>query len=309
MNYTVLSMEQFEISPGDLVLFAAVVERASITRAAEALEMPKATVSRRLSQLEEQLGQKLLLRTTRRLALTEFGEGFLDHCQRVTEEVAAARDFARSHELQPRGRLRVSVPADFAEHVLASALATFAAQYPKVNLELDLTPRRVDLIGERFDLALRMGSLASDATLVARRLAEQSLGLYASPIYLAVNPPPTRPDELSRHRCVRMLTARGTPAPWTLTAGRDRWEGMAPGNLTLNAPVLIQRLLVDGAGIGVLPDRFAAADVAAGRLQRVLPAWCLPPTPVWAVTATRRYLPAKTRAFLAHIEPVVGATT
>lgn len=299
-------MEPSDISADDLLLFTAIVEKSTLVRAAEHLDMPKATVSRRLANLEATLGQKLLVRTTRRLALTEFGRGFFEHCQRVAEEVAATRDFVRSQEAQPRGRLRVSVPADFAQHVLAGAIATFVERYPAIHLELDLTPRRVDLIGERFDLAIRMGTLESDATLVARKLADQQQGLYASPIYLALHPAPGHPDELVAHRAVRLLSARGTPAPWKLIRAKTVWEGSVPGNLALNSPGVIQRLLVDGAGIGALPERFAAEDVKVGRLVRVLPEWCLPAVPVWAVMPTRRYLPAKTRVFLDHLESFLG---
>ncbi len=295
-------MEPLDVSADDLLLFSAIVEKSTMVRAAEHLDMPKATVSRRLANLEAKLRQKLLVRTTRRLALTEFGRGFYEHCQRVAEEVAATRDFVRSQEAQPRGRLRVSMPGDFAQYVLADTIATFVDQYPAIQLELDLTPRRVDLIGERFDLAIRMGALESDATLVARKLGEQQQGLYASPIYLALHPAPAHPDDLARHRAVRLLSARGVPAPWKLMRGRTVWDGAVPGNLVLNSPGVIQRLLVDGAGIGALPQRFVAGDVKLKRLVRVLPEWCLPPVPFWAVMPTRRYLPAKTRAFLAHLE-------
>jgi DNA-binding transcriptional LysR family regulator len=299
-------MERSDFSSDDLLLFTAIVERASLVRAAEHLDMPKATVSRRLANLEARLGQKLLVRTTRRLALTEFGQGFFEHCQRVTEEVEAARDFVRSQEAQPRGRLRVSVPADYARYVLSGAIATFVEQYPTIELELDLTPRRVDLIGERFDLAIRMGELESDATLVARKLADERQALYASPIYLAVRPAPGHPDDLARHRAVRMLAADGTPARWRLTRGDTVWEGVAPGNLSLNSPGVIQHLVMDGAGIGALPERFAAEEVALKRLVRVLPEWSLPSVPAWAVMPTRRYLPAKTRALLTHLELCLG---
>jgi len=295
-------MEQKNISADDYILFATIVEQESMVRAAEHLGMPKATVSRRLTNLEAALGQRLLLRTTRRLTLTEFGQTFLDHCRRVTEEVASTLDFVRSHEEQPRGRLRVSMPGEYAMQNFSRAFATFIETWPEIQLDLDLTSRRVDLIGERFDLAIRMGTLDSDATLVARKIDEQSFGLYASPIYLALHAAPTHPDELEHHHAVRLLSARGTAVSWKLLRGKTVWEGVAPGRLTLNSLDVIQQLLLDGAGIGALPDRFVAEDVHLNRLVRVLPEWCLPPVPAWAVMPMRRYLPAKTRAFLAHLE-------
>lgn len=295
-------MEQKSISADDLILFATIAEQASLVRAAERLGMPKATVSRRLSNLEELLGQKLLIRTTRRQTLTEFGLEFLDHSRRVAEEVATVQDFVRSQDVQPRGRLRVSMPGDYAKLHFSRAIATFIESHPEIQLDIDLSSRRVDLIGERYDLAIRMGALADDATLVARKIDEQSLGLYASPIYLALHPAPKHPDDLVHHASIRMLSAAGNAIPWRLTRGKKTWEEVPPGRLTLNSPDMIQQLLLDGAGIGALPCRFATEDVRLKRLVRVLPEWSLPTVPAWAVMPMRRYLPAKTRAFLAHLE-------
>jgi len=295
-------MEQKNISADDLILFAAIVEQESLVRAADHLGMPKATVSRRLANLEELLGQKLLIRTTRRQTLTEFGQEFLDHSRRVAEEVATVQDFVRSQDMQPHGRLRVSMPEDYARHNLSRALATFIETCPEIQLDVDLSSRHVDLIGERFDLAIRMGELDNDATLVARKIDEQSFALYASPIYLALHPAPKHPDDLEHHASVRLLSAQGNAVPWKLVRGKAEWEDVPPGRLALNSPDMIQQLLLDGAGIGALPCRFAADDLRLKRLVRVLPEWSLPVVPAWAVMPMRRYLPAKTRAFLAHLE-------
>jgi DNA-binding transcriptional LysR family regulator len=295
-------MEQTNISADDMILFAAIAEQASLVRAAEQLSMPKATVSRRLGHLEETLGQKLLIRTTRRLTLTEFGEAFLDHCRRVTEEVVTVQDFVRSQDVQPRGRLRVSMPEDYARRTLSRALATFIEAYPEIELELDLSSRLVDLIGERFDLAIRMGELANDSTLVARKLDEQHLGLYASPIYLALHPAPRHPDELAHHAALRMGAENGQALAWRLQHGKEEWQGIPPGRMTLNSISVIQQLLLDGAGIGMLPVPFAEEDVKKKRLVRVLPDWRFPSVTAWAVMPMRRFLPSKTRAFLDHVE-------
>ena len=295
-------MEQKNISADDYILFARIAEQESLVRAAEYLGMPKATVSRRLANLEELLGQKLLIRTTRRLTLTEFGQEFLDLCRRVAEEVATAQDFVHSQDVQPRGRLRVSMAEDYARYNLSHALATFIDTYPEIELELDLSARLVDLIGERFDLAIRMGILENDSTLVARKIDEQHLGLYASPIYLSLHPVPKRPDDLLQHNSVRMLSNLGQPIPWKLSRGKAVWEGVPPARLAMNSIGVIQQLLLDGAGIGALPNRFTQEDVRQKRLVRVLPEWSLPSVPAWAVMPMRRYLPAKTRVFLAHIE-------
>jgi len=295
-------MEQINLSADDYILFAAIVEQQSMVRAADYLAMPKATVSRRLSNMEAALGQKLLIRTTRRLTLTDFGQEFLEHCRRVAEEVAAAQDFVRSQEALPHGRLRVSMPGDYARQHFSRAIATFIEAYPEIQLDLDLSSRRVDLIGEHFDLAIRMGALADDATLVARKIDEQHFALYASPIYLVLHPEPRHPDELAQHAAVRLRSDRGQAVAWKLVKGKEEWEGVPPGRLTLNSPDMIQQLLLDGAGIGALPCSFATEDVRLKRLVRVLPDWSLPAVPAWAVMPMRRYLPAKTRALLEHLE-------
>ncbi|MFZ2163778.1 MAG: LysR family transcriptional regulator [Sideroxyarcus sp.] len=295
-------MEQKNISADDYILFATIAEQESLVRAAEYLGMPKATVSRRLANLETALGLRLLLRTTRRLTLTEFGQEFLDHCRRVAEEVASAQDFVHSQEVKPQGRLRVSMAEDYARHNMSRALATFIETYPDIQLDLDLSARLVDLIGERFDLVIRMGTLENDSTLVARKIDEQHMGLYASPIYLSLHPAPKHPDDLQQHTSVRMLSSLGQPIAWQLARGKEAWEGVPPGRLALNSIGVIQQLLLDGAGIGALPNKFAQEDVRMKRLVRVLPEWSFPVVPAWAVMPMRRFLPAKTRVFLAHIE-------
>ena len=300
-------MEQLNLSTDDLILFAVIAEQGSLVRAADHLCLPKATVSRRLANLEARVGQKLLLRTTRRLALTEFGREFLEHCQRVAEEAAAASDFVNSQQVQPRGRLRVSVPSDYGQSFpLSHAIATFIEQYPAVQLELDMSSRRVDLIGEHYDLAIRMGTLDSDSTLVARKIGEQRFGLYASPIYLSLHAAPQKPDDLLQHQAVRLLTAKGKAIAWHLMRGKQIWEGNPSGRITVNALGMIQQLLLDGVGISMLPESFVAEDVRLGRLVRLLPDWECPVVPAWAVMPTRRYLPAKTRMFLAHLEEFMG---
>lgn len=295
-------MEQTNISADDYILFAAIVEQGGMARAAEYLCMPKATVSRRLMNLEAVLGQRLLLRTTRRFTLTDFGQEFLDHCRRIAEEISTTQDFLRSRDVQPRGHLRVSMPGNYARYYFSRAIFTFIETYPEIQLDLDLTSRRVDLIGERFDLAIRIGVLDDDSTLVARKINELHLGLYASPVYLAHHAAPRHPDELEHHTAVRLLSARGSAVPLRLIRGKDVWENVPSGRLTLNSPDMIQQLLLSGAGIGVLPNYSVTNAVRQQRLVRILPEWQLPAVPAWAVMPMRRYLPAKTRAFLTHLE-------
>lgn len=294
------------IDPNDLLIFASVAELGSFSRAAERLGLPKSTVSRRLAALEQRLGERLLMRTTRRQSLTEFGLQLLEHARQVASEVEAVAALSERRQATPSGRLRVSMPSDFASLLLADTLAAFVALYPAIRLDLDLSPRRVDLLGEGFDVALRMGHLPDDASLAARRLAVFSFGLYAAPSYLAEHGDPRHPDDLARHVAIRMLMANGDAAAWTLSKDAEQWQGTPPGRLSANAPELLIRLACAGAGVAAVPDYFAAAEVRQGRLRRVLPDWCLPSHTAWAVFPERKLMPLKTRVFIDMLQTALA---
>ena len=297
-------MEQFE--PNDLLIYARVAEAGSFSRAAERLGLPKSTVSRRVALLEERLGERLMLRTTRRLALTEFGAQLLEHARQVVAEVDAVRALSEFRQARPSGRLRVSMPSDFAILLLGDMLSAFSALHPAVALELDLSPRRVDLLGENFDLAIRIGDLPDDTLLAARRIAVFSCGLYAAPAYLAEHGEPARPTDLMHHLTVRLLRANGEAAPWTLLRADERWEGLPPGRVTANSPELLIRLASAGGGIVAVPEYFARPAVREGTLRRVLPEWSPPAVTAWAVFPGRRLMPAKTRAFLDMLDAALA---
>ena len=302
-------MEQYgsNVDPNDLLIFAYVAELGSFSRAAERLGMPKSSVSRHLAALEDRLGERILLRTTRRQTLTEFGRLLLEHARQVVAEVDAVAALSEHRQAAPSGRLRVSMPSDFANLLLADALAAFVATYPSINLELDLSPRRVDLLGEGFDVAVRVGDLPDDTLLAARRLSELSTGLYASAGYLAAAGNPASPEALARHNAVGLLGLNGEAVRWRLDNGESRWEGPPPARLTANSPELLIRMARAGAGIAAVPDAFALPDVRKGLLQRVLPDWCLPRETVSAVFPGRKLMPVKTRAFLDMLQATLGA--
>jgi len=310
MDIIVAMMEQSGtetgIDPNDLLIFARVAELGSFSRAAERLGLPKSTVSRRLTALEQRMGERLLLRTTRRQTLTEFGLQLLEHARQVVAEVDAVKALREQRQAAPSGRLRVSMPSDFANLLLADSLAAFMALHPAISLELDLSPRRVDLLGEGFDVAVRMGDLPDDALLVASKLTVFTYGLYASPDYLAEHGDPQSPDELARHAAVRLMRGNGEPAGWTLMLGEQRWDGVPVGRLTATSPEMLMRLARAGAGIAALPDGFAQADVRAGALRRVLPTWCLPSSTAWAVYPGRKLMPPKTRALVDMLQVALG---
>ena len=301
----------------DLLLFARVAESGSFSRAAERVQLPKSTVSRRIAALEKRLGERLLQRTTRKLVITEFGQGVLDHARALSEEVDAALAFALSRQARPSGRLRVSMPGDFASNALEQPLADFVRDFPGVALELDLSPRRVDLIGENFDLAIRMGELQDDAQLAARRLAVFSTGLYAAPSLLREHGEPLEPAALHTMPALMLLSRAGEASPWMLSrrdpagvasdkTGQRARAGAEPASTPVvptqhvraNSPDVLIRLARRGAGVVAVADFFAEPYLARGELQRILPDWCLPDADCWAVFPGRRLMPAKTRAFI-----------
>ena len=286
------------LEPNDLVLFARVVDEGSFSRAADRLGYPKSTVSRRVAALETQLGEQLLRRTTRKLTVTDFGRAVLEHAHHVVEDVAAAESLAQHRQVQPSGRLRVTMPNDMANLVLAPMLAEFVLKYPAVTLEVDLSSRFVDLIAENFDVAVRMGELRDDATLAARRIASFTSGLYAAPSYVARRGVPAEPEALMEHDALRVLARTGDPQVWTLVRGEARWEGIPPGHATANSPELLMRMALGGAGIAMIHDPFAAPYLERGELVQVLPDWSTPPVAASAVFPGRRLMPAHARAFV-----------
>jgi DNA-binding transcriptional LysR family regulator len=298
-----------DIAADDLILFARVVDAGSFSQAAERCGLPKSTVSRRISALERSLGERLLTRTTRQFAITEFGEGMLEHARRLLEEAEAASALAQHRQATPQGTLRVSLPPDFLQELeLVPFLLAFATRYPEVKVEMDLSPRRVDLVAERFDLAIRVAArLPDDATLVARRLLEMRHGLYASPAYLARFGRPLAPADLVSHTGLKLITSSGEAQPWQLSRADQHWVGAPAGPIAVNSVGLQRELAAHGLGLVGLSERYAAAFVQEGLLERVLPDWCLPTMTVWAVTPGRRLQPTRVSAFIEMLREALEA--
>ena len=293
-----------DVEPNDLLLFARIVESGSFSQAALRVDLPKSTVSRRISLLEAKLGERLLQRTTRKLVLTEFGASLLEHANKVVEEVEAAAAMVQHRQAAPSGKLRISMPADIANMGLTEMIANFIDTYPAIKLELDLSPRRVDLVGENFDIAIRMGDLPEDSTLHARRVVMERLALYASPSYIARRGAPAHPDDLLQHELLCLAARTGGVLPWQLTRGKTVWQREMPARLAANSPDLLARIACAGAGIAASSDLFSQPFVEMGELVKVLPEWSLPTVTGWAVFPGRRLMPAKTRAFLDMMEGV-----
>ncbi|HWO23871.1 MAG TPA: LysR family transcriptional regulator [Kofleriaceae bacterium] len=294
----------------DMLVFAAVGDTGSITRAGKLLGLPKSTVSRRLGALEERLGSQLLLRSARRLVLTEAGQVLLERCQRLAHEAEDALAFASELTDQPIGTLRVTMPPDFGRLFLAHAIASFTAQYPRISLVLDESQRYVDLATERFDVAIRAGELP-DSSLVARPLLAMPRGIFASPAYLARTSTPRVPADLADHQFV-ILEGRTRFDRFELRNEQRneqrRAEVIVSGAITVTSGSMQQELACAGVGAIVYTEHFCADAVRAGRLVRLLPDWTSAPAPLSIVTPSRRLLPRKTVLFVEHLLATVGAS-
>ena len=275
-----------------MALFVEVVKARSFRGAAETLGIPNSTLSRRIGLLEKEIGLRLLHRTTRRIELTEAGQIYFERSKRIVEEARLAHEHLGEMLAQPSGLLRVSLPVDFANTYLAPLITEFARQYPDITFEFDLTPRRVDLVTEPFDLAIRVGE-SEPSQLIARPLARLSANLYASPTYLERHGEPKKPADLSRHQCLRMMKT----TTWTLHDGLRTEAVDIDGRFSLNSVGMIRRLATLDMGVIFMPEEIVSEDLAEGRLQRILPRWQSAPSTIYAITETR-LLPAKTQRFI-----------
>lgn len=296
------------VDPGDLALFAWVVEEGSFSKAAERLDVPTSTVSRRISMLETRLGERLITRTTRKMVVTDYGEAVLRHAQQIVAELEAVHDLTEHRQAAPAGQLRISMPGDFTQDMIGKLLSGFITDYPGVSLDIDVSQRRVDVIGENFDVALRMGKLQDDSTLAARQIGQFSVALYASPTYLRNHGQIQRPDDLMAHSVLKLQRRGADSESWQMSCEGQQWEGAPPVRAVANSPSVLINLALCHSGITCLATHFAKPYLATARLVRVLPDWECPSIPVWAVFPGRRLIPTRTRAFIDSLVGGLGDT-
>lgn len=284
----------------DLAVFAAVAEEGGFSAAAKKLGIAKATASEMVRRLEYRLGARLLNRTTRRIALTEAGAACHRHCQRMLAEADTAERAAIAHQAAPVGVLRVTAPESFAALHLAPAIAPFLARHPKLSVELSESADLVDLIENRFDLAVRIGALP-DSSLVARRLATARLWIVASPAYLARNAEPRTLADLSAHDALSFAPHRWG-GEWRISKGEGA-PRRVPVNVRLTADSgdALLAAALQGLGLALLPNWIAHAHVASGALVRVLVGYGGAAMPIQAVHASESLASAKVRLFVEHL--------
>src|SRR4051812_33368618 len=280
----------------DVVLFVAVARAKNFSHAAKSLQMSISTLSRRILEFEAKLGAQLLLRSTRRVELTEIGLRYFERCKLVVEAAEEAQMELRGAVEDAKGTLRVSATQDFALLWVKPIIEEVLARYPKISFELDLTSRPVDLIAEGFDVAIRLGPLP-DSQLFARKLGATTMGVYAAPGYLKRASAPTAPSDLKGHECLRLRGQAEGSSPWTLMRGTQVVAVDVKGRVVANAMRVLLELAADGLGVALLGEAFASQAVGDGRLVRVLPDWNTGVDQVHALTPSK-LLPSRTRIFL-----------
>jgi len=297
----------------DLYYFAMVVDHGGFAAAERALGVPKSRLSRRISKLESDLGVRLLQRSTRRFAVTDVGLRVHRHAQTMLNEAQSAREVVERLSAEPLGLVRVSVPVSLAQIQLSKLLPAFLEQYPKVRLQLNVSNRRVDVITEGIDVALRVRSrLNDDGSLVMRSFGQVQELLVASPAYLDRAGRPAHPDDLAKHTTLSINEDEV----------RQRWELHGPEGVVKRVELqprvagfdfpLLQSLVRDGLGITMLPETICANAVRSGELEVVLPHWTLPQGICHAVFASRRGMLPAVRVFIdflaQHLPPLLESS-
>lgn len=283
-----------------MALFARVVELGSMSAAARELDMTPSAVSQQLRQLEAETGVVLLHRSTRKLTTTEIGQAYYEDCAAMLHAARSADGRLGDLRDEPRGELRIAVPVGFTSH-LAPALAPLLRAYPALSLRIFSDDRQIDLIGERIDLAIRVGRL-SDSNLIARRMAEWRHLLLASPGYAREHGLPQTPEELAAHPMLILSVINQPEYVEMHRGGEPARRVRVGGRIASNSSRTLMQMMLQGLGIVRLPEPDAVPLLADGRALQVLPDWSMPPLGVFAVTAQRDAQPAKVRMAIAALQ-------
>lgn len=276
-------------------IFASVVEHRSFSGAADAIGVSKATVSKAVTKLETHLGQSLFHRTSRRLTLTESGRGLAEHAGRILAEARAAEEAAHDAATAPVGLIRVTAPMTLGLVSLTPLLAEFLADHPGIEIDLNLTDARVDIVAEGIDVALRIADLP-DSSLRARRLGPIEMHIVAAASYLEKHGRPTHPAQLGEHACLGYTNAIG---PWRFHGPGGAEVAVRPvGPLRSNSGDALLPALRAGLGICVLPDFIAGGDLASGALEAIMTDWNSPPVALHLLTPPGSLRPARVEALI-----------
>lgn len=284
----------------DIEIFVKVVDHKSFSMAANLLRLPKSTVSRRIAQMEERLGIKLLNRTTRQLSPTPIGQACYEKCIIVLERLTEAQDLIKGLQAAPKGRLRLTIPHELGIFYLKEIIADFLKNYPDIWLELELANRIVDLVEESCDLALRIGHLP-DFSLTAVRVMEMRGGIYASPEFLQNNPLPHHPSEIQKDKCIQFRTSY-VHAWKFLHELHGRIEVIPAGRMQVNSMDYVCLLAAQGFGMAAINKIVALPYVQKGELVEILQDYKLSFPDIYAVYPSRKFISPNVRAFIDYIK-------
>ncbi len=283
----------------NVLVFVRVVQAGSFSRAAKLLNMPVSTVSRRVADLEAELGVALLMRTTRSLKITDVGQTYFEHGVKIATEIELAESIARNLQAIPQGTLRVTATRDFGNRFLGKIVCDFLKANPRVNADIVLTDRLVDLVAEGFDVAIRMGEL-SNSTLVAKKIGSLNMQLYASPSFINKQGEPINPNDLSKFECIR-FTGDENSEEWVLKSGKVAKNVRVSGRISTNDMTLLRSFVLSGEGIAFMPHFLCAEDVNSGKLKILMKDWALSYGVIHVVYPGQRFLLPKVRAFVDHL--------
>jgi DNA-binding transcriptional LysR family regulator len=281
--------------------FVAVAARGSLTAAAQAEAVAPAVIGRRMDALEQRLGVKLLVRTTRRITLTHEGSAFLEHCQRLLADLASAETSVSAGGVKASGHLRITAPAGFGRRHVAPLVPGFLARHPDVSVSLNLSDRVVDIVNEGYDCAVRVGDLP-DSSLVGLRLADNRRLCVAAPAYLARAGVPASPSDLARHECLTLSSDASQTRGWAFMTGQGLQHVRPGGRLDCSDGQVLHDWCLRGLGIAWRSTWEVAQDIAAGRLQAVLTEFAAPPNGIFAVIPQRKLLPLRVRLWIDHLK-------
>jgi DNA-binding transcriptional LysR family regulator len=278
----------------DLRLFVVTARFSNLTEAARNLRIAKSSASRNIARLETELGISLLYRSNRKILLTEAGTLFFDYASGVLDRLDEASSALDELKQTPRGNLKVSVPVNPGQFLIAPLIGQFLERYPAINLSLTLTSEAIEPLTGDVDIAIRTGEM-KDSSLIARLLGVAHLGLYASPRYLEAFGTPQHPSELVKHRLIDIID-RGDV--WKLTKDKEAAEVPVAPNLLVNDTTVIKTTLASGYGIGWLPTYMCKPEVEAGQLVQILHGWSRGKREIHAVFACHRLISPKVRVFI-----------
>jgi DNA-binding transcriptional LysR family regulator len=285
--------------------FAAVATKGSLTAAANAEGVAPAVIGRRIDALEERLGVKLLVRTTRRITLTHEGSAFLEDCQRLLSDLANAEASVSAGGVKASGYLRLTAPAGFGRRHVAPLVPRFLAQHPDVHVSLNLSDRVVDIVNEGFDCAVRVGELP-DSSLVSVRLADNRRLCVASPAYLKRAGTPQHPSELPRHECLTLSSDASQTRGWAFTVGGDVTHLRPNGRIDCSDGQVLHDWCLAGLGIAWRSTWEIEREIASGELVTLLDDFAAPPNGIYAVFPQRKHLPLRVRLWIDYVKHSYG---